>query len=473
MPDASRFSPQTFQGRRSRLSTLVGDVPILLMGHTQLPRNYPQNPLPFRQDSTLLYFTGCRVPGVALLMDEGKSVLYLPEGDEDDELWHGPTPSPRERAEEAGVDEVRSVSLLARDVARRREAGRSPLSVPIADPVAQRHQSALLGEEIVPRSVSPQHQPLADGVIALRSFKDEAELAEMVATAEVTRRAHRQGMAMTQPRGMRERHVGARMDGLFAASGCVPAYGSIVTVRGEVLHCHSQDNLLLPGQLLLVDAGAESREGYATDVTRTWPVSGRFTDRQKEVYRAVLAAQLHSISMVRPGVRYRDIHFAACRIMTEALVDLGLLRGDPDRLVEDGVHAAFFPHGVGHLIGLDVHDMEGLGHPAEYAPGRLRSQQFGLAYLRLDRDLAPGMVVTIEPGLYFVPAILRNPRFRALWGDKVNYSAAEEWLDFGGIRIEDDVACTEGDPWVLTGGIPKEIHEVEALVGSGPPSFLE
>jgi Xaa-Pro aminopeptidase len=266
-----------------------------------------------------------------------------------------------------------------------------------------------------------------------------------------------------------ELEIHALVEAVFRAEGMDPSYGSIVTVRGEVLHGHATSTPMAPTQLLLVDAGAEALSGYASDVTRTWPVSGTFTPRQREVYETVLEAQEAAISLCRPGVRYRDVHLAACRVIARALLDWGLLRGSVDGLVEQGAHAVFFPHGVGHLIGLDVHDMELFGDRAGYAPGRERADQFGLGYLRLDRDLEAGIAVTIEPGIYLVPAILRDQALRARLGDAVDWARAESWLPFGGIRIEDDVLVTDGEPEILTPDIPKKAAAVEALVGSGLP----
>jgi Xaa-Pro aminopeptidase len=252
----------------------------------------------------------------------------------------------------------------------------------------------------------------------------------------------------------------------------VAAYNTILSVRGEVLHNHAHGNVMLETDLVLLDAGAERPSGYCADVTRTWPVSGRFGPEARDVYDVVLAAELAAIAAVAPGVRYRDVHLRACRVLADGLVSLGLLHGTPDGLVESGAHALFFPHGVGHLLGLDVHDMEAFGDLIAYAPGRTRSPQFGTGYLRLDLDLTAGMCVTIEPGIYFVPAILRDAKFKKQWKGQVDWTLAERFLGmhsgrgFGGIRIEDDVLCTPAGREVLTAAVPKEPLAIEALVGS-------
>ena len=260
--------------------------------------------------------------------------------------------------------------------------------------------------------------------------------------------------------GARESEIVAAMLGPMAAAGTTPAYNPIVTARGEVLHNHRHDGTLREGDLLLADVGAESAGGWASDVTRTWPASGTFSTTQRAIYDLVLASQTSAIAAVRPGVRYRDVHLTAARTLTRGLVDLGILRGDVDALVADGVHALFFPHGVGHLIGLDVHDMEDLGDLAGYAEGRARSVQFGLSYLRLDRDLDASMAITIEPGFYRVPAIL-NGALRKAAGDRVNDAELARFSDVRGIRIEDTVLVTEQGADVLTAAIPKDTSAVE------------
>jgi Xaa-Pro aminopeptidase len=279
---------------------------------------------------------------------------------------------------------------------------------------------------------------------------------------------------MTHARpGVGEQFLAGQVEGAFARGGCTAAYSTILSVRGEVLHNHDHRNTLQAGDIVLLDAGAEGLDsGYCNDVTRDWPVGGAFSPEGRDVYDLVLAAELDAISAVKPGVRYRDLHLRAARLMADGLVRLGLLKGDAAGLVESGAHALFFPHGLGHQLGLDVHDLETFGDRIHYPNGRTRSPQFGTQYLRMDLDLAPGMVFTIEPGLYFVPAILNDPKFREQFKTQVNWALAEKFLalnggrGFGGIRIEDDVVCTPTGFEVLTDSIPKARAEVEALAGS-------
>jgi Xaa-Pro aminopeptidase len=272
-------------------------------------------------------------------------------------------------------------------------------------------------------------------------------------------------MAVTEPQ-ITEHVVRATMESVFFARGCTTSYTPIVTTHGEVLHNHGYDHVLRAGDLLLADVGAETEDGWASDVTRTWPVSGRFSATQRAVYDVVLEANEAVLSRIKPGARWRDLHLTASRVLARGLVGLGWLRGDPDGLVERGAHALFFPHGLGHLLGLDVHDMEDLGDRAGYAKGRTRSAQFGLSYLRMDRDLSPGMGVTVEPGIYVVPAILKDPRFAELVRAHVDREALARFSDVRGIRIEDDVIVTETGGEVLTRAIPKRPNDVEQAVAA-------
>lgn len=460
-------SPSVFSRRRAALDEALGSQPAVIFAGGQRSRNYPANVYPYRADSHFLYLVGAPIVDAALVVQGGRSILYATPYDADDALWHGATPGFSAIAKATGVDEVRPLTELA-DAVSSDGIG----TLPSADPITRAKQCALLG-----RSWDPTRAPsvegldgpdlaVADAMIALRTQHDAAAL-EMIRKALVaTTAAHAAGMGITKP-GLLEHDIRAAMERELLARGCEPAYGSIVTVHGEVLHNDAYHHRLGPTDLLLADLGGE-HHGWASDVTRTWPVAGTFSSTQRALYDIVLQSEKEACAMVKPGVRYRDVHLHAALVLARGLVDEGILRGDPESLVERGAHALFFPHGVGHLLGLDVHDMEDLGDRAGYAPGRDRSEQFGLGYLRLDRDLKPGMVVTIEPGIYFVPAILESERIAGpfLADGTLNKEALARFADVRGIRIEDDVLCTEGEPEVLSAAIPKEIADVEAAVGS-------
>lgn len=461
-----------FKTRRNEFLAAI-DTPVLLLAGGWISRNYPANWGPFRADSTFLFFFAHPEPNAAALFDpKDKSVtLFLDERTPEDALWHGPVPSFADMKKAHGVTAVQKRSDLATEV--KKKVGKRPVrTVAIADPRATAEAKSITGEALdFYKAADVGQKELLLAIAKLRSHKAADELAEMRIAAAVTREAHTVAMARTRP-GIYEQELVGHVEGTFVRHGCVPAYGTILSVRGEVLHNHAHGNLLMETDIVLLDAGAERASGYCADVTRAWPVSGRFSPEARDVYDIVLAAEKAAIEAVKPGARYRDIHLLASRVLADGLVQLGLMKGNADALVENGAHAVFFPHGVGHLLGLDVHDMEAFGDLISYAPGRTRSAQFGTGYLRLDLDLQPGMCVTIEPGIYFVPAILHDPKFKKQFKGQVDFAKAEKFLTmnslrgFGGIRIEDDVVCTQGGHEVLTAAVPKERVAVEALVGS-------
>ena len=429
------------------------------MGNGLLARNLPINHLPFRQDSSFLYFTGCNLPNAAILLDGDKETLFLPKQDPADILWHGEAPSNQEIANSLGFDSVQNIEDL-----KNQSAQYSTLhSLAVSDPNINRQLSQLHGKEFSFGTENGSGK-LTKTTIELRRALREEELQSMREAAKITSKAHISAMRATKIGG-HERDVAFAFHQEIARAHLPTAYDSIVTVDGHILHNHHQINELKDGQLLLLDGGAESAAGYASDVTRTWPVSGRFTEQQKNAYQAVLQANEECIAMVRKGVRYRDIHTHASLIIADFLHQEGLCNLTAQNAVEIGAHALFFPHGVGHLIGMDVHDLENFGDLAAYPPHRQRSTQFGTAYLRLDLDLEENMVVTIEPGFYIVPAIFNDPLLREKFGLYINWEKLKLWNGFGGIRIEDDVRCTASTPESLTLSIPKDIETIESIVG--------
>ncbi|HIK39409.1 M24B family metallopeptidase, partial [Thermoleptolyngbya sp. M55_K2018_002] len=358
-------------------------------------------------------------------------------------LWHGPGPTRSQLAEQIGADDARPLADLERYCA-------GAATIAVQDSATRQQQERLLGRSlVVPKLAQEPDRALAGAIAQVRLCHDDLALAEMRRAAHVTRRAHAAGRAATAT-ATTEAEVRAAMEQVILAADMTPAYSSIVTVHGEVLHnCH-YGHRLEPGDLLLADVGAETPLGWAADVTRTWPVSGQFSPTQRDLYDIVQAAHDRCIEAIAPGVEYREIHLLAARVLAEGLVSLGIFRGAPEDLVEQDAHALFFPHGVGHLLGLDVHDMEDLGDLAGYEPGRTRSDRFGLCYLRLDRPLRPGMVVTVEPGFYQIPALLQDPEKRDRYSALVNWDRLAAFADVRGIRIEDDVLVTATGRDVLT-----------------------
>ncbi|MCP3136409.1 aminopeptidase P family protein [Pyxidicoccus xibeiensis] len=455
LPDPSERA--ALARRREHLARALGSTPAVLASSRPRPRNYAADQFPFRASSHFLYLFGLAAPDGMGFYDGQGWTLYLPEPGPDDALWDGAVPGFAEIAERTGCT-VRARAQLPAAL-----KGRAVATLPTPDLETCMEVAGLLGREVRPGKLLPLDEPLAEAMVALRLRHDDAAVAQLRKAAEVTAPAHLAGMRATRP-GLLEAVVRSAMEAEFLSRDVRPAYCPIVTVHGEVLHNLKYHHALREGDLLLADVGGESPGGFACDVTRTWPVSGRFSTTQRELYEVVLRMQKASISAVRPGVRYRDVHLTAHREMARGLVALGILRGDVEELVVDGVTALLFPHGIGHLMGLDVHDMEDLGDRAGYAPGRTRSQEFGHRYLRLDRDLEPGMAVTIEPGFYQVPGILGDARLTARAGDRLNREVLARYSDVRGIRIEDDVLVTATGHEVLTAAIPKEASDVEAVM---------
>lgn len=440
--------------RRQRLATRF-EHPVILWSGRSSPRNFPKNLYPFRASSHFLYFAGLPLENAALRLEAGRLELFMEESTPEDALWHGETPKRVELAAAIGADAAYPLSEL-----QHRTAGAT--TIPVQNPVVRQQQAELLGRSL---SAADQLQDLdwelAQEIVHLRLTHDSAALAELRQAAQVTVAAHRTGMAATGT-ARTEAEVRAAMEQVILSHNLTCAYESIVTVHGEVLHNNQYHHPLQAGDLLLADVGAETASGWAADVTRTWPVSGRFSPSQRAIYEVVLAAHDACIAKAAPGVEYRELHLLAAQIIAAGLVDLGILRGQPQDLVEQDIHALFFPHGVGHLLGLDVHDMEDLGDLAGYAPGRTRSDRFGLGFLRLDRPLQAGMLVTIEPGFYQVPALLRDPERRDRYRSWINWERLADFGDVRGIRIEDDVLITETSCEVLTAALPTAGEAIEA-----------
>ena len=464
MERSSFFMPapaNIYRERRARLARDL-DRPMVIFAGRARPRHYATNTYPFRASSCYLYFGGPPIKGAVWLIEPGSngeqgSTLLRPVLDFDEAVWNGDPPSDQSIAAAAGVwptslQTPDSLETLLRD-----------RTAAYLAPPCSATQSVLKSLRVEP--ADPDELQL---IIHLRFTKDEHELAAMQRAVDTAVQAHLAAMETTAS-GHTEAEVAAALTAVFVAHHAIPSFSPIVTVRGDILHCEEYTNTIEAGQLMLIDAGAEEPGGYASDITRTYPVTGEFTPIQRQLYDTVLRAEREAIAACVPGRRYRDIHDLAARIICEGLVEAELLRGDPAELCARSAHTVFFTHGVGHLIGLDVHDMEEFGDLAGYAPGRKRRPTFGDKFLRLDRDLEENMVVTIEPGVYFVPAIWQNEQITGRFADVVNRSAVNALLKerFGGIRIEDVVHVRSADaaPGVLTADAPTEPDALAAVVG--------
>ncbi len=442
--------------RRQKLEQLF-EHPVVLWSGASSSRNFRSNTFPFRASSHFLYFAGLPLEHAVIRMEAGSLELFMDEGTPSSALWHGETPKRKDLAEAIGADADFPLDALPRRI-------QDAATIAVQSESVRQQQSQLLNRTVSETPID-QDLALASAIVALRLTHDEGALEELRLAAQVTVAAHLAGMAAT-PTAKRESEIRAAMEGVIMAEDMGCSYQSIVTVHGEVLHNNHYHHPVHAGDLLLADVGAETPTGWAADVTRTWPVSGQFSATQRAVYEVVLAAHDACISRVAPGIEYQDLHLLASQVIAEGLVDLGILRGQPEDLIAMDAHALFFPHGVGHILGLDVHDMEDLGDLAGYETGRSRSDRFGLCYLRLNRPLRPGMLVTIEPGFYQVPALLQDPARRAKYQKVVDWERLKAFADVRGIRVEDDVLVTESGHEVLTKALPTDPDTIERKIGA-------
>jgi Xaa-Pro aminopeptidase len=436
---------------------------LLLLGNNESPMNFADNWYHFRQDSSFLYYFGLNQPELAAVVDvdEDRDTIFGNELTIDDILWMGDLPTIAERAEQVGVTDIRPRGSLSETLAMAMAAGRTIHFLPPYRPDNALRLNNLLG--IAPREAAERASlGLIQAVIEQRSIKSDEEIAELDLAVDTSVDMHTAAIRMARP-GMLESEIAAEVERIAIAAGGRPSFQVIATVHGETLHNHFHGNTIADGDLFLLDAGAETAMGYAGDLSSTFPVSRRFTDRQRTIYEVTLAAHHAAVSMLAPGVPNRDVHFTAARVIAEGMKELGLMKGDIEEALAAGAHAMFFPAGVGHMMGLDVHDMEDLGEVHVGYGGKAKSTQFGLKSLRLARELEPGFVLTIEPGIYFVPQLMDLWRSQNHCADFLDFDALDQWRDFGGIRNEEDYLITSDGARRLGKAKPLTIEEVEAL----------
>lgn len=450
--------PHVFVERRNRLREQIGNGLLVIQGHPKVWRN-ADNPHPFRQGGHFLYLADIRRPSLVLVLnaDTGEDILFGSPEDPDDLIWHGPHPLLADEATEAGITDIRDKSTLVEYL-----YGKDLHFPPLFIPDHKIEMSEWLGVDVGEVN-GRASTALTKAIGELRLIKNEAEIVEIEEAIAGTKRMFLAGFVAARP-GVTENEVRAAMTASAYAEGKEFSFNPIISVRGEVLHNETYLNTLQDGDLLLIDAGLETPAGYAADITRTIPVSGHFTDRQRQIYQIVLDANVGAIEFVRPGVTNRQVHDEAARIIAEGLINLGLMKGNPAVAVKAGAHTLFFVHGIGHPIGLDTHDLQDLGDTVAYSEDAPRSKDFGTAFLRFGRELQPGMVLTIEPGIYFIPALIDRWKSEGRHAEFINYDILDEYLDFGGIRIEDDVLCTDTGYVVLGPPIPKTVAELEAIL---------
>jgi Xaa-Pro aminopeptidase len=456
------FPKEVYWQRRKLLRELLGEGLILIAGNNESAMNYRDNTYHFRQDSSFLYFFGINKPGFHGICDtvSGLDTLYGDDFGMGDIIWMGEQPKVKELAAEVAVESTNTLDALGDVLKTAIRSGRKIHILPTYRGDQVMTLAGLLGVscEEVQKYVSEE---LIDAVVKLRGVKDAYEIAEIEKALEVAGIMHTTAMKMAFP-GNFERELAGAIEGIALSHGGPVSFPVILSMNGQTLHNHDHGNELVEGRLVVCDAGAESVMGYASDITRTFPVGGKFSSIQKDIYNIVLAANTRTIEASVPGVTYREVHLMAAKIIAGGLKDLGLMKGDLDEAVAAGAHALFFPHGLGHMMGLDVHDMESLGENLVGYTGSLkRSDQLGLAYLRMGRKLEPGFVITNEPGCYFIPALIEQWKAEKKFEQFINYRAVEPFLGFGGVRIEDDVLITDTGSRVLGTPIPKTVDEVE------------
>lgn len=462
---AVMFNPEIYTQRRNALRKLIPTGIILLPGNSEAAYNYAANTYTFRQDSNFSYFFGLENPDFAGIIDVDNGVDYLfgNDFDIDDIIWMGPQPKVIELAAKIGVKNTSQLADLAVFVNNAIQKQRPIHFAPTYRAETTLQLSGLLGLNPL-RIRDYASLPLIEAIVKLRSVKSEPEVAEIEKAIETAWHMFTTGMRMAHP-GRKEQEIVGAMEGISKSHGRPVSFPIILSINGQILHNHHHENILQEGRMLVMDGGSETALNYTSDITRTVPVGGKFSQKQREIYEIVLNANLNSIASTKPGTLYRDCHTVACETIASGLKDLGLMKGDVKEAVAAGAHALFLPHGLGHMLGMDVHDMEGLGqihvgYDKEIQP----SKQFGTAYLRMGRRLQPGFVITNEPGIYFIPELFDMWKAEKKYQEFLNYDKIEEYRNFGGIRIEDDILVTADGHRVLGKPIPKTIAEVEATM---------
>ena len=462
------FDKATYVSRRAKLKELVKSGIIILFGNNESPCNFPANGYyPFRQDSTFLYYFGLQRDGLVGVIDIDNDIETLVGNDIDieDIVWYGSVNSMHDMAESVGVKNtapMKSLKIICNDAMRQKRRihflppYRHDIKIQIFD---------LLGIHPVQQKESAS-MTLINAVVKMRSTKEQQEIEELERASVIGYKMHTTAMRLTKP-GVTEKFIGGQVDGVANSYGAMVSFPTIFSQHGEIMHGNPSMAELESGRLVLCDCGAETINNYCSDNTRTYPVNGKFTQRQLEIYSIVEACHDYVLEVAKPGVKYMDVHFAVCRLMTERLKELGLMKGDTDEAVTAGAHAMFLPHGLGHMMGMDVHDMESLdqinvGFDAETRP---RLDQFGTNCLRMGRRLEEGFVVTDEPGIYFIPALIDDWKASGHCAEFLNFDKLETYKDFGGIRIEDDVLITkDGCRFLGEDRIPYHPKDVEEFM---------
>ena len=458
------FDRDVYIQRRQQLRSKLTNGLVLLLGNEDSSMNYKDNCYPFRQDSTFLYYIGIDQPGLAVLfdLDENKEILFGENASIDDIIWTGPQPLVQELAEAVGIAASDNGAKLANLLAAARKAQRPIHILPPYRPENKIKLAAWLDCPIaqLEQFVS---EPLIRSVISQREIKEDREIQEMDKACSISANMHLAAIQHARP-GMKEYELAAQVEAIALANNGRLSYSTILTINGQTLHNHYHGNTIQEGDMVLVDAGAETTGHYAGDLTRTFPVGQQFTTRQHELYNVVLNSLEHAVSLLRPGIQYKEVHTQACIKLAEGLTAVGLMKGDAHEAVAAGAHTMFFQCGLGHMIGLDVHDMEDLGEPlVGYDDQLKKSKEFGWKSLRLGKALKTGFTLTVEPGIYIIPELIDRWKAEQKHTSFINYELLNDYRTFGGIRIEDNFVITDTGSKKLGKSLPKKPEEIEAL----------
>ncbi|HNX66704.1 MAG TPA: aminopeptidase P family protein [Bacteroidales bacterium] len=463
------FSAATYLKRRDLLRKSVGNGIILLLGNEESPMNYTDNTYHFRQDSTFLYFLGLNFAGIAAVLDceTGEDIVYGNDLTVEDFVWMGPQPTIAERAKAAGITRTAPLPALVKALRTTEDKGRRIHFLPPYRPENKIKLFELIG--ILPSETKAESSPeLIMAVVEQRNHKSEEEIAEIEKAVNISVDMHLAAMRMARP-GVLESEITAACHAIAIAAGGDIAFPIIATINGQTLHNHFHGNTLKSGQMFLADMGAETAMGYCGDLSSTVPVDPHFTSRQRDIYEIALASHNKAIEMLRPGIPFREVYLESARVIVRGLKDMQLMKGNVDDAVEAGAHALFFPCGLGHMMGLDVHDMEDLGEVYVGWAGNPKPTQFGIKSLRLGRPLEPGFVFTIEPGIYFIPELIDQWKASGHNKEFLSFDRIKEYRTFGGIRNEENYLVTETGSRLLGKPKPKSVADVEKEHSKGMP----
>ena len=455
------FSKETYKARRAKLKKALGSGLLLFLGNEESGMNYADNTYHFRQDSTFLYFFGLPYAGLSAVIDidNDREIIFGDELTIDAIVWMGTQPTLKEKSEAAGINEVRPSKEIESYL---KQAQASKQTIHYLPPYRAEHEIKLLAWLGIQPGMAQASIPFIYGVVNQRIYKSDEEVAEIEKACIVTADMHIAATRAVRP-GMKESEVAAIVAQVAYAKDYQLSFPIIATINGQILHNHDHSNYIKSGDLFLLDAGAETEMGYAGDMSSTIPADKCFTQRQRDIYDLQVKSHEAAVAMLRPGVKFVDVYEESCRVVCEGLKDLGCMKGDPMEAVKAGAHAMFYPCGLGHMMGLDVHDMENLGEVYVGYNGEPKSTQFGRKSLRLGRPLEEGFVLTIEPGIYFIPELIDLWKGQGKFTDFINYDRVETFKDFSGLRNEENYLITKDGARLLGKKIPLHAHEVEAL----------